>query len=155
MDIGSAITGVRMREVSTKIPSEIFERLLERYPTGKLPTVQVCYYTVIVGLFGAFCIPDFILNVQVPGTWINQAGKEHVEFGRTQARLFTGQNLAPNRGSRIRQWLSNRFLHSVSFNVGYVAWEQHPTLDAPWLVKNEMPDFHYGETPQQALEKFL
>ena len=155
MQFGEKIIKSTQTPVAQAIPPELFERLLERYEHGHLPKVQRCYYTVLHPRFGKpYAIPDFVLNVNVPMDWINNGTNSRVLFGRQQARLFTGQALAPMRGGKIRWWIENHFLHSVEFCDGYVSWMQQE-LELPWTVLGEMPEFGYGFSLESALEKFL
>ena len=155
MELGTRIISSSINTIEGKIPDELFERLLVKYPKGELPKLQRCYYTVLYPRFGKpFAIPDFVVNVSLPDSWINHPGRERIMFPAQQARMFAGQSLAPKRGGFFRWWLDNHFMRAVEFNVGFVAWEPSE-IELPWTVRGEMPEFGYGFSAEQALEKFL
>lgn len=138
------------------IPDHVFEKLLEKYPRGKLPQVENCYYLLLTSRWGQpFVVPDFVINVDLPVGY-KTTKKKDVE-------QLCGKGLAPLRGTRILQFMQDRSISSVESKVGFVAWLPNPDSEKPWLfspnsnlIRNGgMPDFGYGDTIEDALRKFL
>ena len=150
------MTNLRAEPVFVQVPDDLFEKLLERFPKGELPRIENCFYLLVTPAVGEpYVIPDFVIPMNLPTGW-KTSNKQDLQ-------QIAGNHFAPNRGSKLKAWASDRWLKSAEFCVGFVAWLPHPETEKPWLFKEHsslikkggMPDFKYGPTMQAALEQFL
>jgi hypothetical protein len=51
--------------------------------------------------------------------------------------------------------LQSHFLQRMESCVGYVAWRPHSETTRPWMFKGLMPDFKFGNSPDEAMRGFL
>lgn len=131
-----------------KVSDELWDEIIEAYPSGALPHIERCYYLRFDTMFGnPFVIPDFVMPITVPVGWSSAKPKDLHNLSKL--------GLAPLRGSRLRQFMQSRTLRKVTSCVGYVAWIPHQEFDKPWEQAGLMPDFKAGDTADQAVSLLL